>query len=391
VPAGEIFFYLVTGENLCGEGPAGTNSAGGERTGWEPCGPVGGDFDVDGVVDLADNCSEYPNAAQADFDGDFVGDICDNCMFDGNDDQADCNDDGIGNRCDNSSDCDADSLVDGSDNCPEVANPGQDDGDTDGIGDPCDTCPDDAINDPDHDLLCGNVDNCPHVSNADQLDGDTDFLGDACDACPLDDLNDVDSDSVCGDVDNCPSTPNNGQEDFDVDGAGDECDLDDDNDGVEDVSDCAALSPGVSEAPAPIRNTDVRLSKRTAGSTIAWIRSSQGHTSNVYRGALGAGQEWDTNLSCLVPETVEALYIDPDDPAPDTLFYYLVSARNICGESAAGADSDGTPTTPVTQCPSLGEDGDSDGILDLEDNCPQASNPTQSDADGDFVGDACDD
>ncbi len=36
------------------------------------------------------------------------------------------------------------------------------------------------------------------------------------------------------------------------------------------------------------------------------------------------------------------------------------------------------------------QDSDSDGFLDAEDNCPQDYNPTQDDADGDTVGDACD-
>ena len=39
--------------------------------------------------------------------------------------------------------------------------------------------------------------------------------------------------------------------------------------------------------------------------------------------------------------------------------------------------------TPVT-------DTDHDGVPDKDDNCPAISNPTQSDADGDLIGDACD-
>ena len=45
-------------------------------------------------------------------------------------------------------------------------------------------------------------------------------------------------------------------------------------------------------------------------------------------------------------------------------------------------------TCPAFACP---EDGDGDGVCDALDNCPAVSNPSQSDIDGDLVGDACDD
>ncbi|MFM8351029.1 MAG: thrombospondin type 3 repeat-containing protein, partial [Actinomycetales bacterium] len=37
----------------------------------------------------------------------------------------------------------------------------------------------------------------------------------------------------------------------------------------------------------------------------------------------------------------------------------------------------------------VGADGDSDGLCDQEDNCPEVPNPTQADCNADGVGDAC--
>jgi hypothetical protein len=45
-----------------------------------------------------------------------------------------------------------------------------------------------------------------------------------------------------------------------------------------------------------------------------------------------------------------------------------------------------TISTPVVTAP----DGDGDGTPDASDNCPNVANPTQADADGDDLGDACD-
>jgi hypothetical protein len=141
-PAGQAFYYLVTGRNVCGNGSLG-RGAGGSRPNDSQCsGPVGRDGDGDGVPDVDDTCPLAADPSQPDGDHDRVGDACDAC--------------------------------------PSAFDPDQPDGDDDGPGDACDACPHDAQNDEDGDGVCGDVDNCPTVANPDQADSNSDGVGDAC-------------------------------------------------------------------------------------------------------------------------------------------------------------------------------------------------------------------
>lgn len=216
--AGMGFYYLVSGANVCGEGPAGLKGDGMPIVPVVACSGGAGDADGDGIDNLEDNCPEISNVAQADTDADFVGDLCDNCINDSNPDQLDIDGDLQGDACD--ADNDNDGLDDGLDNCPDKSNAGQQDYDGDGIGDACDTCtdtdgdgranpgfsastcgydrfPDDPENDADADDVGGMTDNCPFDFNPDQLDEDQDGNGDACDVCPLDPNDDIDDDGIC--------------------------------------------------------------------------------------------------------------------------------------------------------------------------------------------------
>jgi len=222
--SGTFFFYLISGENECGEGPSGQDSTGALHFSVPACAPADGDADGDGVQDMVDNCTTVANTAQTDSDDDFRGDACDACPND------------AGN------DADADLLCGDVDNCDLVANPSQDDGDTDQVGDACDNCiavsnPDQLNSDndargnacdtdDDNDGQLDAVDNCPTVSNSGQSDGDGDQAGDACDNCPsMANATQLDGDGdLVGDAcDNCPSVANPSQGNGDGDRIGAAC------------------------------------------------------------------------------------------------------------------------------------------------------------------------
>jgi PKD repeat protein len=322
-----------------------------------------------------DNCPAAANPNQADLDGDGDGDVCDNCPNTQNAQQFDADEDGTGDVCDFCQDTDHDGFGNPEhvinqcpdDNCPYNPNANQVDQDGDGQGDVCDPCRFDPLNDADNDFLCANLDNCPQHTNPSQIDQDGDGDGDACDHCPLDPLNDLDGDNVCSDID-----------------------PDDDNDGTDDEGDCQPLLRGVSMAPDPIAAT-LRVSRQGAGVRLRWLPSYQGHLANVYRGSRLSGAPWNYGLTCESPDTVtHELDLADGVPGAGETVFYLVSARNLCGDSPAGAASNGTPVHPATACPAIGLDRDLDGVADSADNCPVVFNPGQFDSERDFVGNDCD-
>jgi hypothetical protein len=283
-------------------------------------------------------------------------------------------------------DGDSDGRLDCADNCPSDPNAGQEDTDSDGTGDACDA-------DDDGDGVSDGADNCPLIANASQADGDGDGTGDACDVCPADPANDTDGDGVCGDVDNCAGDSNPDQLDTDADGQGDACDADDDGDGVDDPGDCAPLVGSVSQIAGPVGPTLRLDATGGGGASLQWQRGVQGFTTNIYRGTIVAGEPWSYDETCFDDENPGTAGSDPGLPPAGTAYTYLLSAKNLCGESRMGQDfRDGSSTDlyPSVPCAAADRDTDQDTIEDLQDNCPETANSNQSDADQDFTGDACD-
>jgi len=222
-------------------------------------------------------------------------------------------------------------------------------------------------NDADGDGVEDQDDGCAQVSTPSQGDRDRDGRPDACD--------------------NCLDAANSQQIDFNGDGLGDACE-DSDGDGVLDETDCA---PSVrhqqglpADVPPPLTLTGA------SGGFVSWPFAEQAPVYDLYRGNLAIGAAWSYNHVCRASALQRPELTDSTLPATGTAFYYLSSGVNTCGEGVLGRDSAGAPVPRSGICTIPFSDADSDGVIDVSDDCPLLANPLQEDSDGDSRGDACD-
>jgi hypothetical protein len=93
----------------------------------------------------------------------------------------------------------------------------------------------------------------------------------------------------------------------------------------------------------------VRADKTPADTTISWNDPPGSY--NVYRGSVTEGAPWNYNQTCLSTGVAGNSTSDSATPAPNSLFYYLVSRATACGESSLGSDSEGAPRPNASTCP----------------------------------------
>ena len=410
-------------------------------------GPVSGcqaDRDRDGVGDACDNCANVANVDQVDTDGNGVGDACQDADGDGYPVTQDCNDanpaihpgavelcNGLDDDCNGAVDENLGTLSCGTGACvrtapacvggqpgpctpgtptPEVCN---------SIDDDCNGTVDDNITPiscgtgacvrtapacvsgqpgtctpgtPATETCNGIDDDCNGVvdNGFDQdNDGVTTCAGDCNDANPAVHPGAVE---VCNGIDdNCNQVADEGFLDSDGDGLADCVDPDDDNDLVPDLQDCAPLINSVSAIPGEVGPTLLPVPGAAAG-TYSWTPIAQANVENVYRSAAWnrAAGNWYDGMTCQLAETPTPLLADPAVPPPGSIFFYLITGTNRCGEGIPGTSSSGGVEPIPSHCSPLGHDGDLDLVADLDDDCPLVANPAQADRDHDGRGDICD-
>ena len=296
-----------------------------------------------------------------------------------------------------------------------------------------------AIPDGDGDGILDSFDHCVGVPNGDDLDADYDGVADACDHCPESAPNEDVG------MDGCARAAGAPRPRFELDGA-----VDDEAYLVAETADLklyAAFNGRVlylamtgavrghdhvillRDGADPVALTPAAFGKR-GRTAAAWslIDEGRGDRAQWVGPWVGTRARGNNPLAAGVIETtvnlverfgaalparlaiagirygtgaggvmaqVPAAQTADDDVTSDELFELTITAPQITPGNVvppmprpdAGFPSTADGGTPVNP----GDDGDGDGVLDGVDNCVGMYNPTQSDADGDRRGDACDD
>ena len=252
----------------------------------------------------------------------------------------------------------------------------------------------------DGDGIISSADNCPSTANPEQADLDGDAVGDVCDS-------DIDGDNVVNDADAFPTDPSETL-DSDGDGIGNNTDEDDDGDTIPDEYELAnGLDPldaadaaldndgdGDSNLQEYINNTDPNDADDYYYLTLVLESESADVES-----ATGVTISFEYSITSSTDTVGDYSFIETYSPANGTLSYsdnkYIVykSDPSFIGTDAFAlviSYNEKVSNEIAFSVNVYDDDPDGDGISSSMDNCPDESNPEQSDIDSDSVGDACD-
>ncbi len=127
--------------------------------------------------------------------------------------------------------------------------------------------------------------------------------------------------------------------------------VDSDGDGVPDASDCAPSNPGAYFVPTEVTGVAFGANEVTLSWLSAAMSSGTATVHDVMAGTLGqfpvGGKPGEL---CLLSGTAGTSASDTRTPAAGAGFYYLVRARNVCGNGGYGKTSAGVPRV-TTACP----------------------------------------
>jgi hypothetical protein len=154
-----------------------------------------------------------------------------------------------------------------------------------------------------------------------------------CTAASCNDLNPCTSDT-CSPTQGCVHAPLTGNACDD----GNPCTVDTCN-----VGTCFGSLVPVTEINASVTND-----KSGTTSFLQW--SDPPGSYNVYRGTRSAAP-FAYDHTCFESALAASPSTDTSVPPAGTLYYYLVTRKNVCGESIPGTDSAGTPIPLLSTCP----------------------------------------